>query len=443
MQDMQDADTDEQELFITRPDSRLDADSWARGPSRRTSEPIHSDSESTSLSVSPSAAFRLNPSFAVTVGLMMRSRLQMTVRITRLPLIHAGTFAPLRVCIDRHAVTLVEADGARLAHDATAEKAKEEGKEDLEQEEGFWIRHESWRMSLRITTRIYTPKRARSCDTPPRLQPRSTQDEIDAWFALPQFNEWALRPSPSPSPPSSSDTDTKTLVLQIQNPRSQFPKTDIIALPFAFSIQRTHDLTWRSFINGMAWEVPAKGEAALVGHTARLFARMEKGEEGVWVRSEDQLIASLRHGRVVDFVIIDLDDGVTSLNPFLTSRHWSDLLLQLCAMRTDHPFHLHGYSVRAIGSSARGAAVLPTTANLYTSDSLRRNTFTVPARGWVVVRIVAYNAGCWAFHCHIAWHMLGSGLFQIAVPPANGQEVVLPEDIVQQCEIKPRSWSGS
>ncbi|KAJ7208096.1 multicopper oxidase, partial [Mycena rebaudengoi] len=42
---------------------------------------------------------------------------------------------------------------------------------------------------------------------------------------------------------------------------------------------------------------------------------------------------------------------------------------------------------------------------LETTNPLRRDTFTVPSRGWAVVRIVASNAGYWAFHCHIVWHM--------------------------------------
>ncbi|KAF7359832.1 Ferroxidase/laccase group [Mycena venus] len=235
---MQDTEADEQELLITRPDSRLDADRWARGSSRRrrvwtistlvllvlpfafllwmtsssrTSGPTHSDSNSTSLSISAPAAFRLNPSFAVAVGLMMRNRMRLTVRITYLRLIHAGTLAPLRVSIDELALTLIEADGARLMHDAWAEKAKEEGKGDLEHEEGFWIKaqmvedefayddpnmHPKARAILRYTTSPTTPSlNAEPLPTTrpgPPPGPGSTQDEIDAWFALPQFDEWAL-----------------------------------------------------------------------------------------------------------------------------------------------------------------------------------------------------------------------------------------------------------
>jgi iron transport multicopper oxidase len=34
---------------------------------------------------------------------------------TRLRLIHAGTFAPLRISIDGHALTIIEADGSAVA----------------------------------------------------------------------------------------------------------------------------------------------------------------------------------------------------------------------------------------------------------------------------------------------------------------------------------------
>ncbi|KAJ7032673.1 hypothetical protein C8F04DRAFT_650582 [Mycena alexandri] len=81
----------------------------------------------------------------------------------------------------------------------------------------------------------------------------------------------------------------------------------------------------------------------------------------------------------------------------------------------------------------------PATAHRDLISPMRRDTFTVPRRGWAVVRIVANNPGYWA------WHMMGGGLFQIAVPPApvrgNGTSLGsnwtmrAPDDIVEQCRM--------
>ncbi|KAF7359829.1 Multi-copper oxidase [Mycena venus] len=290
---------------------------------------------------------------------------------------------PLRISIDGHALTLVEADGSRLAprYSVLVERDPDNKSEE------FWIRarmvedkfaydNPNMRPEARAILRYTLSPTTPSLDTEPLPTtrpgppPGSAQDDVEEWFALPQFDEWALRPQPSPPSSSSSNDTNANTTLQNTEPPIPIPNTDILTLPFTFSIQRTHDLTWRSFINRTAWEVPTKGEAALVGDTARLFADGEGKEgEGVRVWPGDQLIASLRHGRVVDFVITNLDDG-------------------------DHPFHLHGYSPWLLGSG-RGR-FKPTTANLDTSNPLRRDTFTVPARGWAVVRIVADNAGYWA-----------------------------------------------
>ncbi|KAJ7438384.1 multi-copper oxidase [Mycena galericulata] len=343
-------------------------------------------------------------------------------RSTLLRLIHAGTFAPLRVSVDRHALTVLTADGTPVVpvkvRDVVLRAAQRVGVlvtagEDGEEEE-FWIRvrmeegvfaYSNPRMQpearavLRYTASSSSKSNSDS-DLNPLPLPTTTPgppphaaDADVAWDALPQFDEWNLRPL-LPRAPPTSDFDTPTL-----------------SLPFKFSIQRTHQQNWRSFVNDTSWEVPPEGEAALVADVAGVFRSAGEGvEEGSRRWPGDQLIATFAHGRTVDVVITNLDDG-------------------------EHPFHLHGYTPWLLGKG-RGR-YKPITAKLELSNPMRRDTFTVPARGWAVVRIVTENAGYWAFHCHIAWHMAGGGLFQLAVAPAPGEAAVmaLPQDIVEQCKM--------
>ncbi|KAK6974515.1 multicopper oxidase [Favolaschia claudopus] len=357
---------------------------------------------------------------------------------TRLRLIHAGTFAPLRISVDHHTLTLIEADGSRVdpvkVRDLVLQPAQRYSvliaRERGDAEDGvdaFWVRavmvedkfayenptrHPEARAILRYTASpasTSTSTSTTSTTLPTTLSGPYRTVEAE-WYALPHFDEWALKP-PSLEPPYP--------LLPNNNTNNNNNAHTII--PFIFSIQRTHELNWRSFINGTSWEVPASGEASGVGDLVGVYNYSRGGgggggggvgrEAGVKVWPGDQLVATLQYNQTVDFIITNLDDG-------------------------DHPFHLHGYAPWILGSG-RGR-YKPATANLDLKTPLRRDTFTVPSRGWAVVRIVADNPGYWAFHCHIVWHMMGGGLFQLAIPPAPDGAVTLtlPDAIVEQC----RSW---
>ncbi|KAJ7673796.1 multi-copper oxidase [Mycena polygramma] len=384
---------------------------------------------------------------------------------TRLRLIHAGTFDPLRFSIDNHVLTLIEADGTFIApvqvrdlvlqpaqrYSVLVERSKTDSVDG--ERDAFWVRarmveegfayvNPAMRPEARAILRYaaasvsgFAPSAAL-----PTTSPGPPKKDETAWDALPDFDEWALRPagagaagdSDSAPKPSGNAKDghalervavtgkDATVSVNLRSTASGSGRpwdanTAVLTIPWIFSIQRTHGLNWRSFINGTSWEVPPPGEAALVRDTAGVFGvgnsggEVRKVEAGVKVWPGDQLIATLPHGQTVDFVITNLDDG-------------------------EHPFHLHGYAPWLLGSG-RGR-FKPAKAQLELDNPLRRDTFTVPARGWAVVRIVADNPGYWAFHCHIAWHMMGGGLFQIAVPPAEGEMApVLPETIEEQCRI--------
>lgn len=83
----------------------------------------------------------------------------------------------------------------------------------------------------------------------------------------------------------------------------------------------------------------------------------------------------------------------------------------------NHPFHLHGYKFMILaqghGYPPRKSLDAPmddldNLSPLYDSldltNPLRRDTASVEAFGWALIRFVADNAGAWAFHCHISWH---------------------------------------
>ncbi|KAJ3378274.1 hypothetical protein HDU84_007702 [Entophlyctis sp. JEL0112] len=70
-----------------------------------------------------------------------------------------------------------------------------------------------------------------------------------------------------------------------------------------------------------------------------------------------------------------------------------------------HPFHLHGHTFFVLAAGkASSISEIPTAFNMI--NPMQRDTITVSAYGYAVIRFVADNPGIWLFHCHIEWHML-------------------------------------
>ncbi|KAF2021768.1 multicopper oxidase [Aaosphaeria arxii CBS 175.79] len=106
------------------------------------------------------------------------------------------------------------------------------------------------------------------------------------------------------------------------------------------------------------------------------------------------------------------------INTALSDPKTDGLVYQTTGIRTldilvqnfddgNHPFHLHGHTFWVL---ATGHGYPPPPADLYSpghldlENPLRRDTASVEAYGWTLIRFVADNPGVWAFHCHIGWH---------------------------------------
>lgn len=109
----------------------------------------------------------------------------------------------------------------------------------------------------------------------------------------------------------------------------------------------------------------------------------------------NQLVPYIPNGTWVDIIINNLDDG-------------------------SHPFHLHGHDfyVLATHRSEHGWGSYSPYANggasgikpvLNLENPVRKDTVSVPRRGYVILRVWADNVGIWMLHCHVLFH-LGSGM---------------------------------
>ncbi|CAG8466554.1 10481_t:CDS:2, partial [Cetraspora pellucida] len=92
----------------------------------------------------------------------------------------------------------------------------------------------------------------------------------------------------------------------------------------------------------------------------------------------------------------------------------------------EHPFHLHGHVFWVLGSGGKGTTL--DYSKLNTKDPIQRDTVTVPANGWTVLRFVANNPGVWGFHCHIEWHVQSGLVAQFVAQPDKIKKLNPPDE---------------
>lgn len=99
-----------------------------------------------------------------------------------------------------------------------------------------------------------------------------------------------------------------------------------------------------------------------------------------------------------------------------------------------HPFHLHGYKFFVLASGSGYFNYDYSSIN--TTNPIRRDTATVEAFAWVLLRLVADNPGVWPLHCHVAWHSEAGLLMQFWTRSDMMKDGVLPKDNLDLCQME-------
>lgn len=101
----------------------------------------------------------------------------------------------------------------------------------------------------------------------------------------------------------------------------------------------------------------------------------------------------------------------------------------------EHPFHLHGHVFQVV---AQGEGLYEEgKSQLSAVNPLRRDTATVPRKGYTVIRFKADNPGVWALHCHIEWHVTTGLVMQFVELPDELRAMHIPKQAAQLCEVAP------
>lgn len=69
-----------------------------------------------------------------------------------------------------------------------------------------------------------------------------------------------------------------------------------------------------------------------------------------------------------------------------------------------HPIHLHGHDFYVL-DFAENAEWSGDISRLKTDNPIRRDTATLPSRGYLVLAFESDNPGAWLMHCHIPFHI--------------------------------------
>jgi FtsP/CotA-like multicopper oxidase with cupredoxin domain len=96
-----------------------------------------------------------------------------------------------------------------------------------------------------------------------------------------------------------------------------------------------------------------------------------------------------------------------------------------------HPFHFHGHVFHVLGWGHGNYQ--PGVTPLELVNPLRRDTITIPAYGWTVVRFVNDNPGMWAMHCHISWHSESGLMVQFESLPDRIRAMDIPAEMKAMC----------
>lgn len=304
----------------------------------------------------------------------------------RLRFINVGAFAEFDVELDGHAIVLVEVDGVDVAPyrinrfrinvaqrysvviPARSSGGERQGKTEKGTKAGasFWLR-------ARMVVHCFA-------EIPPALEA-----EVKA------IVQYISPPSPpSPPPPQIPTTtgwnESPELECKEMNLTEVVPAEPVDAPATADSLIYirsnfeigSYQLS-RGFFNKTSWR-PAETPTLLSavagvssGNTS--FTANETGS--VLDHAYDprrQLVVSIPRGRAVDLLVDNFDDG-------------------------NHPFHLHGHKFWVLGQGNGYFDVDTHYKTVQTRNPLRRDTVTVEAFGWVLIRFVADNPGMWAMHC--------------------------------------------
>ncbi|KAF8326083.1 Cupredoxin [Cantharellus anzutake] len=295
----------------------------------------------------------------------------------RFRVINVGSLTSMAFSIDKHSMSIVEADGVDVEPRITERLVvgiaqRYSAVVSLDRKaSAYWIRAVMETNSLRYNN--------------PNLNLTTLgilrYDGVAAGTKPPE--------TPAPlSPRSLSDDKDFVPAGRLDAPKA----TKVVSVTVSMQYDVNGD--YRSFFNNTSWE-PLTSTSTLL--------EISRVANSLSYHHPDQLLVSTRGVETIDLIVNSLDDG-------------------------DHPFHLHGHTFFIVGWGA-GRYIGQALSHI---SPMRRDTVIIPKYSWMALRFTADNPGVWAFHCHISWHAEAGLVMQFA-NLANQRHLSIPPDVEALC----------
>jgi FtsP/CotA-like multicopper oxidase with cupredoxin domain len=324
----------------------------------------------------------------------------------RLRFINTGAFTSFHVSIDNHTLEIIEADGTLVEplgvdrfEIAVAQRYSVILHANQSTTTNYWLRGQ-------MNTNCYAEEN-------PVLNP-------DVLALITYTNS---TPAPKSSAAWSELTDIEcrdlnsTLLSPIEAEKAP-PADALYELFFSFFIG-DYALS-RADVNGTTW-IPSLDRPSL----SQAISGLRSGNPswkapGVITASfsPNQYVLSMpSEQRVIDILILNFDDG-------------------------SHPFHLHGHPFWIMAEanylyfpwdSDLYSKLNSSTSNVYNRNPVRRDTVTIGAYSWALVRFRNNNPGMWALHCHNVWHLQAGMMAQLLTRSEDVEKWVVPESVQKLC----------
>ncbi|EME49211.1 hypothetical protein DOTSEDRAFT_68090 [Dothistroma septosporum NZE10] len=337
----------------------------------------------------------------------------------RLRLINVGAFAEFQFQVDEHELAVTEVDGTDVEpasfHRINVNPAQRYSvvlRADVADRSSFWLR-------ARMITSCFTdPSRHMKPDVLAVVQYDDTSEQ------QPTTRDWEEQLGQQ-----CNDMNTSELI-----PVERFPAPQdadaFFYLRSNFEIGR-----WRlsrGFFNGSSFR-PNPSSPVLhraVDGLAAANSSFQSADNGVKAfvngaafDGSRELVIQTTGVQTIDFLISNFDDG-------------------------NHPLHLHGYKywvlaqghgyppLTHVGADINRENLTPLYDSLDLSNPLRRDTASVEAFGWILIRLVADNPGSWLYHCHISWHSEAGLAMQLLTRADELADMQIPAANLELCAAK-------
>ena len=329
----------------------------------------------------------------------------------RLRFINTGSFAEFQIQIDEHEFAVTEVDGTDV-------------------EPVYYHRlniNSGQRYSIVLSTNITTTNsfwmRARMVTDCFAEKNPDLEAEVRAIVQYESKAENRMAQLPQATIPTSRDwPEVIEQVCKDMNTTELVPVSVMAAPPKAdtlFYLWGNFQIgDWRlsrGFFNGSSWRSNVRSpslERFIYGYAAKIpsFTNSMTGINAGAFDMSHEMVIQIDGIQTIDILVQNFDDG-------------------------NHAMHLHGYHYFVL---AQGHGYFPW--DIYDSinitNPLRRDTASVQAYSWLLIRLVANNPGMWAFHCEISWHTEAGMLMQFLTRPNVVGNWTLPTANVGLCKAE-------